>query len=393
MSYSVSLPHSILEPEFLLSVSLVGLLVSAFFYYLKKDRFIAFFILWFFVFLIPHSGIFPINAFFADHFIYLGAFGIIVVFICLLDKLKRRWIFYSIVILYLSYFCIATARYNFVWRDPVRFYQRIISLSENSFAVYNNLGVLYLDQGRFDQANRLFERSIEIKPDYLDPRINLARVYYLKGDLKRATGLIKGVIQEDPDNAYAWNYLGTFSLKQGDKDTAEDSYIRACRFAPMQGGFLLDLYTFYSLDNRIQEAAEIKERIASIDSYSLAELYISDSRYLLTVADLAGALSFVDEALEINPYRHDYYRLKGDILVEAGDFEGAFLQYMKACNLSSTDWEATNSLGKLYLRIKFFEDARRCFQKVILLKPDFADASLNLQVAEDHLRKLSTPQE
>jgi len=387
MSYTVRLPYSILEPQVLLSLSLVGLLVASFFYYLKKDKFIAFFLLWFFVFFIPHSGIFPINAFFADHFIYLAAFGIFAVFLSLLDKLKRRWIFNSIVILYLCYFGVATARYNSLWGDPARFYQRIISFSKNSFAAYNNLGVLYMDQGRLTDAARLFERSIEIKPDFLDARINLARVYYFKGDLRRATGLIRGVIEEDPDNAYAWNYLGTFSLKQGDKDLAEDSYIMACQLAPMQGGFLLDLYTLYTLDNRTHEAAEIKERIASIDNYALAELYISDSRYLLTIADLGGALNSVDEALEINPYRGDFYRLRGDILEEAGDYEEAFLQYKLALKHSRSDWQAYNSLGELYLRIEFFEDARRCFKQALLLQPNSTKAQQNLQAVKGQLQE------
>ena len=393
MSYTVKLPHSILEPQVLFSLSLVLLLVTTFFYYLKKDKFIAFFILWFFVFFIPQSGIFPINAFFADHFIYLGAFGIFAVFICLLDKLKRGWIFYSIVILYLSYFCITTIRYNAVWRNPVLFYQRIINLSENSFAAYNNLGVLYLHQGRIDEAKKLFERSIGIEKNFMEARINLARVYYLKGDLKRATGLVRGVTEEDPNNAFAWNYLGTFSLKQGNKEMAEESYIKACKLSPMHNGLLLDLYTLYSLEERDQEAADIKKKIASIDSYALADLYINDARYYQGSGDIEDALNSVDEALKINPDHGDYYRLKGDIMEAAGDFEGAFHQYKKACSLSLTDWEAFNSLGKLYLRIKFFEDAKRCFQKAISLKSDFADASLNLQVAEDHLRKLSTPQE
>ncbi|MBL7070031.1 MAG: tetratricopeptide repeat protein [Candidatus Omnitrophica bacterium] len=387
MSYTVRLPHSLLEPQVLLSVSLVGLLALAFFYYLKKDKFIAFFLLWFFIFFIPHSGIFPINAFFADHFIYLAAFGIFAVFLSLLDKLKIRWLFLSIFMIYLSYFSIATARYNSVWGEPARFYQRIIRLSENSFAAYNNLGVLYMDQGRLTDARRLFERSIEIKPDFVDARINLARGYYLQGDLKRATGLIRGVIQEDPDNAYAWNYLGTFSLKQGDRDMAEDSYIRACRLAPMQGGLLLDLYTLYSLDNRSQEAAEIKEKIASIDKYALAELYIRDSRYLLTIADLVGSLSSVDEALQINPYRADFYRLRGDILKEVGDYEGAFLQYKLVLKLSPSDWQAHNSLGELYLRIEFFEDARRCFEKALSLQPDSTKTQQNLQAVKGQLRE------
>jgi len=378
MSYTVELPYSILQPRVLLSLLLFIILVGAIIHYLKKDKIISFFLLWFLVFYIPHSGIFPINAFFAEHFIYLSAFGIFAAFFCLLDKLRRRWIQRSILILYLCFFSLTTIRYNAVWGDPVRFYQRIIRLSKNSFAASNNLGVLYLDQGEFDQAKKLFERAIQVKPDFLDARINLARLYYLKGDLRRAIGLIRGVVEEDEENAYAWNYLGTFSLKQGDKVMAEKSYARASALAPGQSGLLLDLYSFYSLEGRGEEAAEIKKKIASIGSYSLASLYISDARYHLANGDLEDALYYADEALKINPDGNGYYRFKGGILEEAGDYEGAFRQYQQALNLAPSDWEAINRLGKLYFRIGFFDDAERYFKKAILLKSDSIDAYLNL---------------
>ncbi|MCK5796617.1 MAG: tetratricopeptide repeat protein, partial [Deltaproteobacteria bacterium] len=49
---------------------------------------------------------------------------------------------------------------------------------DNDFAdVYNMLGVIYHDQGRFRQAQTSFERALEINPAYTEAALNLAVTY------------------------------------------------------------------------------------------------------------------------------------------------------------------------------------------------------------------------
>ena len=79
MSYTVKLPKGIFDPWVL--VSLVFVLATLIFlpYFYKKRRAIFFGILWFLIFLLPQSNLFTINAFLADHFVYLSSIGFFLV--------------------------------------------------------------------------------------------------------------------------------------------------------------------------------------------------------------------------------------------------------------------------------------------------------------------------
>jgi tetratricopeptide (TPR) repeat protein len=328
--------------------------------------------------LLPYSGIFPINAFFAEHFIYIASLGILVIFVYFLQKLNSKRIFKLVFFGYLAVFSIATIKYNFVWQDQVKLYQRIIKLSPNSFAAYNNLGVIYLTQGRLKAAESMIKKSLEVYPECIEARVNLARFYYFKKDYSTAIGLVKAVVENDPRNFEALDFLGTFYFKNKEFDLAEYCYKKAMAVNPYYLPIWLDLYSFYKSLGREKEAVAVREEIKKIDRYSLADLNFADAQELFLENKIDKPLVLIDEALKVDPYNSDYYNLKGAILRRSGNYAQALDSFRKALKISPVNYEAYNNLGNLFAMIGDFDKARMNFKKSISLNPDFTEGYFNL---------------
>lgn len=322
MSYTAYLSKSFFSKSVLAAFAALMLLGGLFTYCLKKEKVISFFLGWFFVFLLPYSGIVPINAFFADHFAYLASLGIFICGACFLRKVKYRPVFFAVVFGYAVFFSFATIKYNFVWQDPVRLYQRTIRLSPNAFGAYNNLGVIYLDKGDFKKAEELLKKAIVISPDFQEARLNLARFYYLKEDYSRAIGLARGVLEANPSNFMAYNWLGTFYFKTRQLDLALDCYKEAVRLNPRLIPLRADLYNFYKTVGSQAQAQRILQEISRLDKYALARIYFQESVYLLESDKFEDALGFASKALEIDASNKAFYNLKSYILKKRGSLSG-----------------------------------------------------------------------
>lgn len=79
MSYTVKLPSGMFDIWVLSSLVLLVAILSFLPYLYKRKRIIFFGIVWFFIFLLPQSNLFAINAFLADHFIYVSSIGFFLV--------------------------------------------------------------------------------------------------------------------------------------------------------------------------------------------------------------------------------------------------------------------------------------------------------------------------
>jgi|GEM_PF-7098322 len=53
--------------------------------------------------------------------------------------------------------------------------------------VANNIGVIYMEQGKLDEAEASIERALKIDPDYTAAKMNLGLIYSKRGDKCKAT--------------------------------------------------------------------------------------------------------------------------------------------------------------------------------------------------------------
>ena len=112
------------------------------------------------------------------------------------------------------------------WAAAEKFYQAAIAVSPQSAAIYNNLGLSYTRQRRYDEAIAQFQKSLGLRAAPA-VRANLRFVLAMKGDYLTA---LAGVSRENlPD---ALNNVGYAAMLRGDYDTAEAYLTRAVEARP-----------------------------------------------------------------------------------------------------------------------------------------------------------------
>lgn len=83
---------------------------------------------------------------------------------------------------------------------------------------HNNLGVIYLEQGKLYEAAGEFEWARKLMPGKPDPRMNLALTMEVAGRVDDALREYETALQVDPDHLPTVQALARLILSQGRKD-------------------------------------------------------------------------------------------------------------------------------------------------------------------------------
>lgn len=187
MSWTLIRPMTSFEVVFALAGAFSAVYLSAYLLFFRRMQVVASFLFaWAVIFFLPQSGLYPINAFVAEHFIYLPSISAFAGIAWLLRSYVRRPVAYAAVAGFVVFFCILTASRNYEWRDPVVFYSKILELSPYSYTARVNLGVEYINRKKYDLAEEQLKLAIGIKPKRIEAYSNLASAYYQAGKYTEA---------------------------------------------------------------------------------------------------------------------------------------------------------------------------------------------------------------
>jgi tetratricopeptide (TPR) repeat protein len=226
LSHDFVISKSIINPpQTFLAISGIAILLIAAFVFRKKHNVLSFAILWYLGNLVIESTIIPLELVF-EHRAYLPGImvfflissGIIYVIRSVLKNDKAILITSLLLILYGN----GTYLRNFVFRTPISLWFDVAQKSPNQARAYANLGKAYADHGYYSEAKEAYEKAIEIKPDTIEPLINLGTLYLDNfGKKDQALLLIKKAQRLDSKSAFGCMALGNIYYKLEDYEKAE----------------------------------------------------------------------------------------------------------------------------------------------------------------------------
>jgi len=252
-----------------LNVLLVGSAAAAF---VKRHYVYSFFVVWYYVFLIPVSHIFPISQVMTDRYALLSSLSWCVLLGYLLSRLWHAKIRVGVLspsfftALAVGLFCFITLFYaymtfrqNDVWQNSQTLWEDTLAKYPTSSPANVNLSALYIKQGRYADAQRLsieaikalpydylaisnlaltqimmkqydnainnYQQALKLKPDLPEARMGLAYAYWEKGDYVMAyehyRALYRDRITGSPSHRDTMYYrLGYSAWKLGRKEEA-----------------------------------------------------------------------------------------------------------------------------------------------------------------------------
>lgn len=184
----------------------------------RKSKLRAFFLLWFFGFLFPALNIFPLEMTIAERWLYLpmvsmmGLVGFLAAQFVLKLQKKWRFVFGLFLIFVLFGLSIRTILRNTNWKNGLTLYGHDIKYSRNAFDLENNYGVELFREGRIDEADERFKKSIELQPKWSVSHNNLGAVLERKGNLEKALSEYRKSI-EISDYYLAYENIGGILIK------------------------------------------------------------------------------------------------------------------------------------------------------------------------------------
>jgi serine/threonine-protein kinase len=108
---------------------------------------------------------------------------------------------------------------------------KVTKLSPQNFKAYSTLGGIYLFMERPNDARRMFERSIEIQPNY-GAYSNLGTLYFMQQNHEQAARMYEKALEINNRYYPLWGNLGTcYKLIPGERSKAETVLRRAVQLA------------------------------------------------------------------------------------------------------------------------------------------------------------------
>ncbi len=288
--YVIQDSYSFLDTSFILSFLLLSSVAIITYRMLFHSKGVFFSILLFFITLLPVLNIIPIENIMAERYLYLPTLGFCMTYGTLLAHLKsfglfdkpdgllysciqagnrdqgsgvsgqglwvrssasdqrpqnfikqfaegKRFLLWNaatlaIVILVFIIFSITTIRRNGIWMDQAILWTSTAKRSPNSFKAHNNLGNMYRDAGRFDEAIVEFKHALQLCDTYIDAHNNLGVTYRKKGMLNEAVSEYQRALQLNPHYPYAHNNLGVLYAKADLLDLAIAEFKKAISNKP-----------------------------------------------------------------------------------------------------------------------------------------------------------------
>lgn len=167
------------------------------------------------------------------------------------------------------------------------------------FGRFNLLGLCAVNDGDSRQAELNFRRSVQLNPNFISARINLAVNLVAKGDREEASKQLSQVLQQEPDNVTALYTLGRIELGNGAYDKAVSHLRRSQQLASNDGEIALALAEALIGSRQNSEASDLLKQV--VGNEQNARVLFSSSLLLVENGDEAPAREGIERLLRLAP--------------------------------------------------------------------------------------------
>ena len=192
---------------------------------------------------------------------------------------------------------------------------RVAAATQSKFGVRNSISAAeaYVQAEQYEPAIGVLKDALRTKPDDLDLQFELGAVIERSGDKAGAEKTFTEIIEKNPDNGGALNYLGYMYAEEGvHLDRAATMLTKAVELEPHNGAYLDSLGWTYFRQGKLElaekylnDAAQILPRDATVHEH-LGDV-------LAKRGDANRALSLYRVALTLDPESKDEAKLRSKI--------------------------------------------------------------------------------
>jgi protein arginine N-methyltransferase 7 len=256
------------------------------------------------------------------------------------------------------------------------------------------LAVKNYQEGKTDIAQELYNKILEIDPNYSSAHNNLGAIFQELGEIEKAKDCYERVIEINPNHVNAHNNLGAIFIELKEYQKAKDCFEKAIAINPNYLGAINNLGNIFKELGEYEKAKECYEKAIEIDP-NYANAHNNLGVIFKELKEYQKAKDCFEKAIKINPiYVEAHYNL-GNTLSELKKFDEAEISLKKTIELKPDYAEAYNNLGAVLHNLGRFSEAIDKYKQAIKLKPNYVKARINLNASTSlhvfpwHLRMMN----
>ena len=269
MEYAIPAP-ALFDPYVMSGIAISVILVSALVFTRKTNGLVSFSIAYFLITYLPISNIYPLNAAFAEHWIYIPSAGLYILLAWAITKVyENKKALGRLLIVLLGIAVIAnsylTMKQNQIWGDAEKLYRGILKHSPDRPWIYTNLGTYYISKNEIDKSIEILKEGLEINPGHTGLYENLSNAYLSKKWYDQAIEVCNKGLTIDNNSLVLRNNLGVAYYRKGQYDNAIIEYKKAISINPYKIGAYVNLGAIYGMRKEYDKAIDILKKALSID--------------------------------------------------------------------------------------------------------------------------------
>ena len=250
------------------------------------------------------------------------------------------------------------------------------SLHEQKIARLLQQGMMLINAGQLDKAEKVSLEVLNLNPNQSDALNFLGIIAAQSGQFNRAADFLIKASKTKTSDFFLFNNIGNVLRELKRFDESHFFLKKAIKINPNFANAHYSLGLLMIALDRLNDALKCFDEALKFKS-DFSEAHINRGIVLDLLKRSDEALISLDKAVQFKRDSAEAYYNRGKVLNQLKRFDEALANYDKAIELKVEYTEAYINRGSVLLEFLRFNEALASFEKAIELKPDFADAYYN----------------
>jgi protein O-mannosyl-transferase len=266
--------------------------------------------LWYLGMLVPVIGLVQVGwQGRADRYTYLTQIGLYIAVTWAAADLTALWRYQRIIVSTAAMLVIGALSWHasvqtWYWRDSETLFRHALAVTTNNDVAQNNLGIVFLRQGKLDEAISLLQAAVDLRPDNSPAHENLAKALLQKGDVANALIHYQKLLELQPDNIEVHNIVGTVLIQQGRIRDGVDEWEKVLAIQPDNGNAMSNLAWVFatSPDDSVRDgtkAVQLAEEAQRISGHRIPIIFRTLAAAYAESGDFSRAIQTAQQGIEL----------------------------------------------------------------------------------------------
>lgn len=153
---------------------------------------------------------------------------------------------------------------NGSYNEAIACFKRAITIDNNNYLLWYNMGITFRDQGKLSDARNALENAWNLVPDNEDVAESYATLCLMQKDYEQVQYICEDGLDYNPLSTHLWNLLGVAEFNKENYNLAAEYFEQAVSINPYYEDALYNLKDTYSQLKNVKGEKACEERIKEL---------------------------------------------------------------------------------------------------------------------------------